>query len=220
MNTIHKVVSALALTTTVFFSFPVSAQAEYPRVYISDSFYIPSDVKAAPKQDPHVAILKAYLESQDSPMAANAKDFVDASKAYNLDWKLVAAISGLESGFGKHTPGNELFFNESYNAWGWGVYGDNALGFKSWKDGIYTVSRGLRENYINRGLTEPLSMNRAYASSPTWGVRVNLFMNQIENFEKSFAAANRPTLDKQDLESETAGESAKPFKQTALGSAA
>ena len=214
-----KAILASATIATIFFSFPVSAQAAYPREMISDSFYVQKDIKILPEKDPHIEVLEAYLESKDSPMSKNAVDFIEAANEYDLDWKLVAAISGLESGFGKHTPGNELFFNESYNGWGWGVYGTQALGFESWKDGIYTVSRGLRENYINRGLTDPIAMNRKYASSPTWGVRVNIFMAQIEEFEKQYETDNKPVLGKVQLDTQIAGESAKPFTLTALGTA-
>ena len=220
MNTFTmKSVLAFALTATISLSFPVTAQAAYPREMISDSFYVQKDIKVLPEKDPHIEVLEAYLESKKSPMSKNAVDFVEAANQYDLDWRLVAAIAGLESGFGKHTPGNELFFNESYNGWGWGVYGTQALGFKSWKDGIYTVSRGLRENYVNKGLTEPLSMNRKYASSPTWGVRVNIFMAQIAEFEKNYEATNKPALGKVQLDHQVAGESAKPFTLTALGTA-
>ncbi len=221
MNTLYlKAVLAFATIAIISLLNPVSALAAYPQESISDSFYVQKDIKFTVQKDPHIEVLKAYLASQNSPMTENAADFIESAKKYNLDWKLVAAISGLESGFGRHTPGHEDYNTETYNAWGWGVYGDQALGFGSWKNGIYTVSRGLRENYINRGLTEPLSMNRAYASSPTWGIRVNLIMQRIENFEKNYASSNKPTFEKAQFDTQTAGESAKPFKQTAFGTAA
>ncbi len=218
MNTFTlKAVLAFASIATITLSNPATASADYPRKQISDAFYVQKDIKVLPQKDPHIEVLKAYLESQNSPMVENADDFINAANEYDLDWRLVAAISGLESGFGKHTPGHELFFNESYNGWGWGVYGTQALGFKSWKDGIYTVSRGLRENYINRGLTEPLAMNRKYASSPTWGVRVNIFMAQMAEFEKNYQSPNKPTLGKEQIDTQIAGDSAKPFTKTAFG---
>jgi hypothetical protein len=61
------------------------------------------------------------------------------------------------------------------------------LGFKSWKDGIYTLNKGLREDYIARGLLTPYQMNRRYASSGAWGGHVAYFMNDIEQF-----AVNHP----------------------------
>ena len=44
------------------------------------------------------------------------------------------------------------------------------------------VSKGLRENYINKGYKEPYSMNRIYAASPFWGGKVTYFMNDLQNY--------------------------------------
>lgn len=125
--------------------------------------------------DPKTQILAGYLAKHNSPLQYHAQDFIDASNTYDLDWRLVAAISGVESTFGKFIPGG-------YNGWGWGVYGKNALYFKSWRDGIFAVSQGLRENYVNKGLKDPYSMNRIYATSPQWGWKVTYFMNDMQNF--------------------------------------
>ena len=90
-------------------------------------------------------------------------DFIKTADEYNLDWKLVAAISGVESTFGKEIP------NDSYNAWGWGVYGDNVIRFKSWTDGIETVSQGLRQRYMDQwGGKDIYQIGAMYASSPAW----------------------------------------------------
>lgn len=135
----------------------------------------------AKKLDPKAKILAAYFAQFDSPLENHAQDFIDASNAYNLDWKLVAAIAGVESTFGKHIPGG-------FNAWGWGVYGTQAIYFNSWRDGIFTVSKGLRENYLNKGLNDPYAINRIYAASPTWGSHVTFFMAEIEKFANQFEA--------------------------------
>lgn len=128
--------------------------------------------------DPKAKVLAAYLAKHNSPLQYHAQDFIDAANQYSLDWKLVAAISGTESTFGKHIPGG-------YNGWGWGVYGTQAISFKSWREAIFTVSEGLRLNYINKGYTDPYSMNRIYASSPAWGGHVTFFMNDIEKFAQN-----------------------------------
>lgn len=132
--------------------------------------------------DGEARVLSNYLARHNSPLQYHAQDFIDAAKKYDLDWKLVAAISGVESTFGKQIPGG-------YNAWGWGVYGTQAIYFDSWKDGIYTVSKGLRENYLNKGLLNPYQMNRIYAASPFWGSKVAYFMKDMDSFSKK-----RPTI--------------------------
>ncbi len=129
--------------------------------------------------DERARVLANYLESKNSPLQYHAQDFVDAANTYQVDWKLVPSIAGVESTFGKHIPGG-------YNAWGWGVYGDQALGFKSWRDGIFTVTGGLKKNYIDKGLIEPYAMNRKYAASPAWGGNVSYFIADLEQFNKTY----------------------------------
>lgn len=127
------------------------------------------------KLDPKAEILAKYLAKYNSPLQYHAQDFIDAARVYGLDWKLVPAIAGVESTFGKFTPGG-------FNGWGWGVYGTQTIYFTSWREGIFTVSKGLKENYINKGLTNPYAMNKIYAVSPHWGWKVTYFMNDIDRF--------------------------------------
>ena len=139
------------------------------------------------KLDLQAEILAEYLASYNSPLQYHAQDFIDAARVYNLDWKLVPAIAGVESTFGKFIPGG-------YNGWGWGVYGTQAIYFNSWREGIFTVSKGLKENYINKGLTDPLSMNRIYAASPHWVGKVTYFMNDLEKFAASYEEQNNVAI--------------------------
>lgn len=129
--------------------------------------------------DKRAQVLKDYLVKYNSPLENNAQDFIDAADQYGLDWRLVVSIAGVESTFGKNIPGG-------FNGWGWGVYGDNAIYFKSWREAIYTISRGLRENYVDRGYTEPYSMNKIYAASPNWGRNVTFFMNDLEKYTQNY----------------------------------
>lgn len=129
--------------------------------------------------DERAKILSDYLASYSSPLQYHAQDFIDAANEYGLDWRLVISIAGVESTFGKQIPGG-------FNGWGWGVYGSQAIYFSSWREGIFTVSKGLKEDYISRGLTDPYSMNRRYAASPAWGRKVAYFMNDLEKFANKF----------------------------------
>lgn len=150
--------------------------------------------------DNRAKILQAYLSKHNSPMQYQSQDFIDAADQYDLDWKLVAAIAGTESTFGKHIPGG-------YNAWGWGIYGTQAIYFDSWRDGIFTVSEGLRKNYLNKGLNDPYAMNRVYAASPTWGAHVSFFLAEMEEFQKVYES--KPALNPaNNLLAPTAGTSA------------
>jgi hypothetical protein len=121
--------------------------------------------------------LRAYLTKMNSPMVDNTEDFIDAAEQYNLDWRLLPAIAGVESTFGKHVlPG-------SYNPFGWG---GGRIYFDSWRDGIYTVGKGVSEKYVQRGLNTPFKMQPVYAPpSSTWGGKVHNFMVKIAPTENS-----------------------------------
>lgn len=127
-----------------------------------------------PEADTRVEKLTEFLKAYGSPLAPYAQQFVDSADKYRLDWKLVPAITGVESTFGKQIPAG------SYNAYGWanGVYY-----FQSWEQSIELVSKTLKEKYAERGLDTPAKMGPVYAPpSKTWAGKVVYFMNLIECF--------------------------------------
>ena len=134
-----------------------------------------ASLQAEKQPDNRTQNLKKFLASYNSPMADNADDFVRIADKYNLDWKLVAAIAGVESYFGQHVP------YSSYNAWGWGVYGNNVIRFASWQDGIEAVSYGLRTRYIDKwGSQNIFDIGASYAADPSWAYKVSSFIAAIE----------------------------------------
>ena len=117
-----------------------------------------------------IQALKNVFKKYNSPLVEYASAYVKYAGEYDVDWKLLPAISGLESSFGVYLmPG-------SYNAYGWG---GGMIYFESWENGIKTINAALRQNYINRGATDVWSIGPIYAESPTWAVRVDRFMNEI-----------------------------------------
>jgi len=138
----------------------------------------PAATQIPTPQDIRVKKLQGYLEKWNSPMSGEAETFVREADKNGLDWRLLPAIAGVESGFGKHIPPG------SYNAYGWAVFTGMSYGaaFKSWEDGITIVSQGLKDNYIDDGLTTIESIGYRYAASPVWASRVRYFMNEISAF--------------------------------------
>ncbi len=136
-------------------------------------------VNAAPNTEQNyrrAVILYNFLAKYNSPLKTYSRDFVEKADQYNLDYRLVAAISGVDSTFAQQLPYN------SYNAWGWGIYGDNMIYFKSYPEAIGTISKSLRENYIDKwGAKDVYQIGRFYAASPTWAQRVTYFMTKIED---------------------------------------
>lgn len=127
------------------------------------------------RADNRVAILRAYLQKYNSPLADYAETFVSQADLYNIDWRLVAAIAGRESTFAKQEP--------CINAWGYGIYGTQTLCFASYDQGIRTISKDLREKYMNTwGAQTVWEIGHVYAASPTWASGVVYFMNDIQHF--------------------------------------
>jgi hypothetical protein len=117
-----------------------------------------------------VSNIKTYLSKRGAPLANYAEEFVKAADKYDIDYRLVAAISIIESSGGEHT------FRQ-YNAWGWGK-----SGFDSWKDGIWSVSKGLSKYYAS-GRTTPQTIAPSYCppSASEWARKVSYVMNVISN---------------------------------------
>ena len=176
---LQKILLGLLLIPALLF--PVNAQAQISNATNTQVV----EIEAKPI-DKRAVILKDYLAKHNSPLENSAQDFIDAADKYQLDWKLVVSISGVESTFGKRIPGGHDPLYTSYNGWGWGVYGNNVKKFASWREAIFTISKGLKENYVDKGYTEPLIMNKKYAASQTWGIKVVYFMSEIEKFAQGY----------------------------------
>ena len=168
----------LAFLAAIILTFPNTTFAQEKAS--ASSAKIVSKIEVSSVFDNRVQILRAYLLQRNSPLAYNASDFINYADEHSLDWRLVAAIAGVESSYGLAIPYN------SYNAWGWGVYGDNVIRFASWKEGIQTISQGLREKYMDKwGKQNVYEIGSVYAASPTWAVRVEKFMGNIQAFALS-----------------------------------
>jgi hypothetical protein len=130
----------------------------------------PTLVNKTVNYDTKVSQIRSYLSKKNSPLAEYAEEFVKASDEYGIDYRLVAAISIIESGGGKHCF-------RPYNAWGWGK-----SGFDSFKDGIWQVSKGLSKYYAD-GLDLPKEIAYRYCppNAVKWGNNVSYVMSVISN---------------------------------------
>ncbi len=122
--------------------------------------------------------LRKFLLKYNSPLADYADEFVAYADKNDLDYRLVPAITGVESTFGKHIPVN------SYNAYGW-ANGDYR--FESWEDSIAHVSEVLKTKYFDKGADSIYEIARIYAPpSTTWGSKVTYFVNKIDTLPLNF----------------------------------
>lgn len=131
--------------------------------------------------DYRVYALKAFFEKYNSPLTEYADEFVYWADQYQIDWRMVPAITGVESTFGKRIPAN------SFNAYGWA---NGEYSFSSWEDSIKHVTGTLKEKYIDKGADTIPEIARRYAPpSTTWGTKVKYFMNKIEPFPVQYSLA-------------------------------
>ena len=157
----------------ILFAFALSKQTVYASVSKTDSAKLVAMApKVSTKPDYRVKALQNIFKKYNSPLVDYAPLYVKYADKYSVDWKLLPSISGLESSFGQFLmPG-------SYNGYGWG---GGYIYFKDWEDGIDTINKTIRTNYMNKwGATDVWSIGPIYAESKTWSVRVNGFMNEIE----------------------------------------
>ena len=176
----------LALAVTLLLVTAVFPKHIFAEVYHAPSAALTPQVKNLKQADDlRVAALERVFTKYDSPLTPYAKDYVAMADKHSVDWKLLPAISGLESTFGKQ------LINGTYNAYGWG---SGTIYFKNWVDGIETIDKSLRENYMDKWkATDVWSIGPIYAESPTWSVRVNHFMNEINNEYLALAQAKTLT---------------------------
>jgi hypothetical protein len=126
--------------------------------------------------DAREEILKQYFDYYKSPLSPYAKKIVEEADKNELDFRLIAAIAQQESNLCKVIP------PETYNCWGWGIHSKGTLGFSSYEEGIETVSKGLKENYIDKGYKtiEDIMSKYTPLSNGSWAQGVNLFISQME----------------------------------------
>ena len=127
-------------------------------------------------QDIRVANLKYFFRKYESVLYDQSEFIVKMADQFKLDYRLIPAIAMQESGLCKN------IYECAYNCWGWGIYGNTVTRFGSYEEAIETISRGLKTNYIDKGLTTPEDIMRKYTppSTGSWAFGVNFFLKIIE----------------------------------------
>ncbi len=146
------------------------------RVYASLPITQPSISAQATASDARPAVLRQYLTVYGSPLIPYAEKIVQIADKYGLDYRLITAIAQQESNLCKIIP------YDSYNCWGWGITGSSTLYFDSYDQAIETVTKGLKENYINKGYVTPDEIMTKYTphSNGSWARGVNIFLADME----------------------------------------
>ncbi len=133
--------------------------------------------------DSRAAILDSIFESYKCPLVGKGKTFVKEADKNDIPYWMVPAIAFQESSCGRSTP--KVEDNETYNAWGWAVWGDNTHSFKNWDEGIKTVSQYLGDRFYSQGITDPCEIMKTYTppSNGSWCEGINYFADIIQNYK-------------------------------------
>lgn len=128
--------------------------------------------------DARAKIIENFFENYKAPLSAYGQVFIQTADKYRLDWRLLPAIAMQESNGGKKV------INNSYNPFGYGIYGNSVIRFNSWEEAIEKVGKGLRENYLNQGLKTPYQIMAKYtppslSKNGAWAKGVSLFMEEL-----------------------------------------
>ncbi len=125
--------------------------------------------------DARPALVDKFLARYHSPFQGVGQHIVNAADKYAIPYGLIPAIAQCESNVGKVVP------YDSYNAWGYGVYGTSVMRFANWEEAIEKVSKGLKTNYYDKGLNTPESIMKKYTpgSNGSWARCVNQFMGEL-----------------------------------------
>lgn len=92
------------------------------------------------QEDPRAVRLRAFLEQKGYPIQGLAEDFVAAADRNELDWRLLPAISIVESSGGKHYINNNIF--------GWDA---ENVAFHTIRQGIHFVASRLASSKLYEG---------------------------------------------------------------------
>lgn len=157
---------------------PFLAKPNYQR-YSALPGNIGSISQSVVSADGRIATVENFLHSYNSPMSPYAQFLVETADKYGLDFRLLPAIAMQESGGGHKIPSG------SYNAWGFGVYGRQSLGFASWENAIDTVARYLKKEYIDKGLVSPEAIMTKYTPPSVekggpWAKGVSYFLEEMQ----------------------------------------
>jgi len=127
-------------------------------------------------KDARIEMVKQFFAKYKSPLELYAKNVVEEADKYGLDFRLIPAIAMQESNL------CQKIIADSFNCWGFGIYGKKVTRFENYPQAIETVTRTLAKNYIAGGLDTPETIMKKYTPSNTgsWAYSVNYFMSLLQ----------------------------------------
>lgn len=132
---------------------------------------------ASDEIDPRVTNLREFLFQYKSSLEPFTENIIQAADQAGIDYRLLPAIAMEESNLCRKSP------TDSYNCWGFGVYGKNIRHFNSFAEAINIVSRTLAKEYKDKGFVTPEEIVEKYTpnNNGKWVISVTQFMDEIKN---------------------------------------
>ena len=136
----------------------LSSISDWAQVYLQLKPWYAQSTTSTPgaegSQPSMIGSINAYLRSKHSPLAGLGSDFYYAGLTYNVDPRLLVALAGAETGFGKTL--NESIAGKN-NVFNWNMPRD----FDSYSDAVWRVARQLEPSgkyATSRGSIEDMYM--------------------------------------------------------------
>lgn len=186
--TVFFTTTPILIITTIFLSLFLGSQN--PKKYSSKTYFAPFksiSYAALPSSESNfqteiiqknakVEMLRQFFAKYNSPLEPYAQNIVSEAEINGLDFRLLPAIAMQESNLCQKIP------HESYNCWGFGIYGGNVKRFNDYSHAISIVSKALAKEYKDKGLDTPLEIMKKYtpSSKGSWANGVTHFINQLQ----------------------------------------
>ncbi len=158
-----------------------TSSMEFYTLPVNENF----SIESSPDEDIRIKVLERFLADYNSPLTHYSEELVKQADLWGLDYALLPSIALQESGGCKKIPEN------SYNCWGYGIYGKNVIMFSSYEQAIAQVAKTIKEAYIKRGYTNPTLLEAKWTSSDSgqWSYGVNFFIGKIKEYERNSPAS-------------------------------
>lgn len=154
---------------------PTSASYRLYQALPNDKLTVSDEIQ---KRDARAKIIEDFYKGYSSELASQSEQFIAVSDKYKIDWRLLPAISMQESNGAKQMPTN------SFNPFGYGIYGGKAIKFSSFEEAIERVGKALRSDYLDQGLKTPNQIMAKYTppsfeKDGAWAKGVSSFMEEL-----------------------------------------
>jgi hypothetical protein len=123
--------------------------------------------------------IDAFFASRNAPLKGYGMKFVDEAEKNDIDWRLLAAVSVIESNAGK-----QACKNADYSVLG---YGSCKMDFDSIDHSIEVVSMkvgGKTSKYYHEDMTTPQILRKYNSVIPTYVQKVTKVMKMIDGKEE------------------------------------